>query len=108
MIFRYLARTRTGEDAGSELEANASRIKSRQWPYAVIELYLGKRQPSDTLAAAIVSGAQCEANFYTGEWYILQDRKSEAESLLSTATATCPKDYLEYMAAQAELKRLNP
>ena len=52
MLFRYLARTRAGETAAAELEANVSRLKTKQWPYAVVEFYLGKRSPAATLDAA--------------------------------------------------------
>jgi tetratricopeptide (TPR) repeat protein len=34
MLFRHLAKARAGE---AELEANAGRLKTKEWPYAVIE-----------------------------------------------------------------------
>ena len=83
-------------------------LKTKEWPYAVIELFLGKRQPDATLAAASKPDEQCEASFYIGEWHILQSRPADAEPLLRKAAETCPKTFLEYSAAQAELKRLKP
>ena len=109
MLFRYLARARAGETgAAAELEANAGRLKTKDWPYAAIELYLGRRSPELTLGAASKPEQQCEAHFYTGEWLILQKKPAEAETALRKAVETCPKTFVEYAAAQAELKRLKP
>src|SRR5262249_4283868 len=52
MIYHYLARERSGQNARAELEANAGRLKSRAWPYPVVELYLGRRQPQAVIDAA--------------------------------------------------------
>ena len=41
VIWRYLARERGGENGTAELEADAARLKSEDWPFPVIELYLG-------------------------------------------------------------------
>jgi rhomboid protease GluP len=109
MLLRYLARARAGETAAAaELEANAGRLKTKDWPYAVIELYLGRRSPELTLDAASKPDQQCGARFFTGEWLILQNKSAEAETALRKAVETCPKTFVEYHAAQAELKRLKP
>jgi len=108
MLFRFLARSRSGETAVSELEANASRLKTKEWPYAVIDLYLGRRQPDATLAAAVKPDDRCEAYFYVSQWYVLKDNKADAEAALKTALDTCPKTFIEYAAAVAEWKRLRP
>jgi Flp pilus assembly protein TadD len=108
MLFRFLARSRSGETAVSELEANAARLKTKEWPYAVIDLYLGRRQPDATLAAAVKPDDRCEAYFYIGQWYVLKDNKADAEAALKTALDTCPKTFIEYAAAVAEWKRLRP
>ena len=108
MLFRFLARSRSGESAVSELEANAARLKTKEWPYAVIDLYLGRRQPDATLAAAVKPDDRCEAYFYVGQWHVLKDNKADAEAALKTALDTCPKTFIEYAAAVAEWKRLRP
>jgi tetratricopeptide (TPR) repeat protein len=108
MLFRFLARSRSGENAASELEANAARLKTKGWPYAVIDLYLGRRQPDATLAAAVKPDDRCEAYFYVGQWHVLKDNKADAEAALKTALDTCPKTFIEYAAAVAEWKRLRP
>ena len=106
MLFRFLARTRAGETAAAELEANAGRLKTKEWPYAVAELYLGKRSPAATLDAAIKPDDRCEAQFYIGQWHILKSNAAEAASALKVAVDTCPKTFVEFTAAIAELNRL--
>ncbi|MCB1510710.1 MAG: rhomboid family intramembrane serine protease, partial [Hyphomicrobiaceae bacterium] len=107
-LYRFLARSRVGDSAGPELEANAGRLKDKTWPYAVIELYLGKRSPIATLDAAGNPDETCEAQFYIGQWHVLKGNTADAQAALKVAVATCPKTFVEYMAAVAELKRLTP
>jgi len=106
MMFRHLARARAGENAASELEANAGRLKTKAWPYAAIELLLGRRRPDATLAAATTPGETCEAHFYIGESLLLTGDTAGAGRSLRTAADTCPKNFDEFEAARAELARL--
>jgi lipoprotein NlpI len=106
MLFRYLASTRAGEPAAAELEANVGRLANKKWPYAVAELYLGRRSPAATLDAAKGSDERCEAQFYVGQWHVLKGNAAEAAATHKIAVDTCPKDFYEYRAAVAELKRL--
>jgi hypothetical protein len=66
----------------------------------VFELYLGRRDPAATLAAAQKPEERCEAQFYVGEWQLLQGDRA--------VVGTCPKSFIEYTGAQAELRRLGP
>jgi tetratricopeptide (TPR) repeat protein len=104
MLFRYISRARLGENAAPGLVYNTFFLKTKEWPYAVFELYLGKRLPDATLAAASKPDEECEANFYVGEWHILQNRPADAEPLLRKVAEACPT--ILYTTAQAELKRL--
>jgi hypothetical protein len=109
MLFRYLARARAGEAiAAAELGTNASRLKTKECPYAVIELYLGRRSPELTLDAASKPDERCTVQVHSGEWYILQNKPAEAGAALGKAAESCPKSFNEYVAAQAALKRLKP
>lgn len=107
MLLRYLALARSG-DAGAraDLEANASRLKDRAWPYAVTELFAGKRSSEATLSAAAGPENTCEAHFYIGEWLLLQGDRSAAARSLQTAVDTCPVTFVEHASAEAELRRL--
>jgi tetratricopeptide (TPR) repeat protein len=106
MMWRYLARERAGENGSAELQATAARLKSKDWPYLVIELYLGRRSPADVLSAASNADERCEAQFYVGEWHLLRGNTTAAAAALQTAADTCAKDLDEYIGASAELKRL--
>jgi tetratricopeptide (TPR) repeat protein len=106
-IFRYLALTRQGENAVAELARNAARLTASTWPSAMIDLYLGKQTPDATLGTASTPEERCEAQFYLGQWAILQKRVAEAEAPLRKAAETCPKTFPEYKIAQADLNRLS-
>jgi uncharacterized protein (DUF2235 family)/lipoprotein NlpI len=107
MLFRYLAQARAGETtATAELEKNVGRLQSKDWPIAVAEFYLGKRTSAAMLGAAKTADERCEAQFYVGQWQVLKNELADAAKALQGAVDTCPKTFLEYRAARAELKRL--
>jgi lipoprotein NlpI len=107
VLWLYLARARSGsQNAVKELEANAEKLKRAEWPYAVVELYLGRRTAEATLAAAGKPDERCEAQFYVGIWHLLRSDRAAATELLKAAVDTCPKTFIEYAGAQAEVKRL--
>jgi lipoprotein NlpI len=62
--------------------------------------------PSDMIASAITSDERCEAQFYLGQWHILRRELTDAVKLLRDAVEICPKPFIEYKGAMAELKRL--
>ena len=90
MLGLYLARTRSGaHTAAAELEINAKNLKQPDWPYAVVELFLGRRTPA-TLAAATKRDERCEAQFYIGEWRLLRGDRRAAVANLKFAVDNCP------------------
>jgi lipoprotein NlpI len=106
VLFRYLASSRAGQNASAELEANAGRLVTKAWPYAVIDLHLGRHSPEVTREAA--GNNRCEADFHIGEWHLIRGERAEARTLLRAVADTCSKDSIEYGIALAELKRLQP
>jgi lipoprotein NlpI len=106
MIWRYLARERAGEDGAAELETNAARLKSNDWPRPAINLYLGKTSPEELLSAAGKPEERCWAQFYVGEWSLLHGDRAAAATALQAVADTCPKRFFEYAGAMAELKRM--
>jgi lipoprotein NlpI len=92
----------------AELEAKAAGLKTTDWPYPIIEFYLGKRSPADVLLVASNADERCEAQFYDGEWQLLRSNRAAAATALQAAADICPKNFSEYTGALAELKRLNP
>ena len=108
MLWRYLARGHLKQDGAPELGVNAARLKNKDWPYAVIDFYLGRRSLAEMRAAAGKPDEKCEAEFYLGEWHLLRGNNADARAALLAAADTCPKTFIEYIGAVAELKRLRP
>jgi tetratricopeptide (TPR) repeat protein len=106
VLWRYLARVRAGGDGTAELAAAAGELKSKAWPYPVVEFYLGKRSAEDMAAAAPGAEDRCEAQFYVGEWRLARGDRVKAKEALEAAKATCPQSFYEYDGAVAELGRL--
>ena len=71
MLWRYLARGRLKQDGAAELSAYAAQLKSKDWPYAVIDFYLGRRTLAEMRSAAAKPDQKCEAEFYIAEWRLL-------------------------------------
>jgi lipoprotein NlpI len=96
--------------APSRLFEASSQINMTTWPAPVIRMFLGQITPAALLAAADNADAKnragqvCEANFYSGEWALRTGAKEEADRLFRLAASVCPKDFLEWGAANAELK----
>jgi lipoprotein NlpI len=107
VLLLYVARMRTGNRAAQkELERNAARLKETQWPFAAIELLLGRRTPEATMAAARSGDQRCEAHYYIGEWQLMHDARADAIASFRHAAETCKRNFTEYYGAVAELKAL--
>jgi tetratricopeptide (TPR) repeat protein len=107
VLWLYIARKRTGvETAAAELEANAKGLKRFDWPYPIIELFLGRRTAQTVLSAATKSDEKCQANLHVGELSLLRGEHPAAKKALRAAADLCPKNLVEYAIARAELERL--
>jgi lipoprotein NlpI len=88
-------------------------IDMSKWPAPLVRLYLGELTPEAVLAAAddpdaaTKKGRLCEANFYGGELVLQRGAKDEAKRLLQLAATNCPKSFIEYEDANAQLKALD-
>jgi lipoprotein NlpI len=96
----------------SRLPLAIKKIDMKAWPAPVIRLFLGEMAPAAVLAAAEDRDATkknnqvCEANFYSGEWALRTAEKDEATRLFRLAASDCPRGFIEWSAANAELKAL--
>jgi tetratricopeptide (TPR) repeat protein len=106
MLWRYVARGRLGQDGAAELAAGATRLTNKDWPFALIELYLGRRSADETRAAALKPNEKCDAAFYMGQWLVLRGNRVEARAAFMNAMETCPKNGIEHDVAVTELRRL--
>jgi lipoprotein NlpI len=81
-----------------------------EWPAPVIRLFLGQMSPAAVLAAADdpddtkKTNQVCEANYYSGEWALRAAAKDEATRLFRLAASDCPRGFIEWSAANAQLK----
>ena len=97
-----------------QLAKAATSIDMNKWPAPIVRLYLGQITAADANAAATngdtaTKKAQtCEANFYGGKFASQRGKKDEARRLFELAAAECPKSFLEYGAANSELRTLRP
>ena len=107
VLYRYQARRRAGEDAAAELAADAAKLKSKAWPYPLIELYLGQRTPQEVIEIAAGQPQEhIEAHFHIGQWHMLRGDFPSAQASLRTVTARYPHYLAECTIARADLKRL--
>ena len=95
-----------GEDAKAELAVNARRFTHQEWPFPLIELYLGNITPAATLDAAVKPEERCVAKFRVGQWHMLKNSPEEAGAALKVVAETCPISAWERNAAAVELKRM--
>jgi lipoprotein NlpI len=107
-LLLYLSKARDGDarEAKSSLTRTAGKLKAGDWPLPIVELYLGKKSVQAAEAAAKTPEQKCEAQFYIGEWHLSRKDRAEATKALQAAVDSCPKDFVEYRAAVAELKRV--
>lgn len=115
MLWLYLSRTRpagrnkaTSErDARAELTTSAGKLTQKgSWDYQVVQMFLGH-----TTAAAVLAGSKTDidryfAQFFIGEWSILQGNRADARSALSDVANKCPKVYYVQPIAAAELRQI--
>jgi len=86
-------------------------LDTDDWPVPLLNLYLGKEAMDDVYHDAKSRDAQtaatqkCEADFYIGEWQIARQNLTAARPLLELAVTECPHYFIEYSAAQGEIKR---
>src|SRR5712675_737644 len=90
MLWAYLAAARTDAESARRNLAQTATRKGPAWPYPAVELFLGGRTFESTLSAAGNPSECCEAQFYGGEWQLLQGDGAAAATALTAAADTCP------------------
>jgi len=112
-IWLHIARDRNGTPDREELAANAKRLGAGDWPYPVLELFLGSATPDAVRKAAADAANEgkrreqiCEADFYLGVFDLERNARDEGRKLIAAAADKCPDSMLEKPAAKAELARL--
>jgi lipoprotein NlpI len=106
VLWLFISRSHANKQSKMELEVTAAALDQAAWPYAAVELFLGRRTPELVLAAARKPDERCEAQFYIGVWHVFRGDRAAARPPLGEVVDACSKKSMEYHGAQAELKRL--
>jgi lipoprotein NlpI len=94
------------------LARGARGLDMKAWPAPVLRLFSGEIKQDAVLSAAddadptLKQAHTCEANFYGGQYALIEGQRDEAQKLFETAAKDCPHGFLEGIAATAELKGL--
>ncbi|MBL6749848.1 MAG: tetratricopeptide repeat protein [Nevskia sp.] len=112
LIWRYVARARSGADGRTELQSGAESLHPEYWPYPIIAFFLGKTTQDQLMAAAKDPDPQqqrghlCEAAAWLGESRLIANDAAGAAAQLQTARDQCPANFTEHQLAVAELRRM--
>ena len=96
----------------SRLADLKTKLDMTAWPASVVRYLLGEIDLAALLAAADdpdpgkARGQLCEARFFAGEMALINGDKDGAKDLLRLAANECPKNFIQWPAANAELRTL--
>lgn len=108
ILWRDIAERR-GKQKGV-LTRGAKGLDMKAWPAPVIRLFAGEIKQDAVLSAAedadptVKQAHTCEANFYGGQYALIEGQRDDAVKLFEAAAKDCPHGFLEGIAATAELK----
>jgi len=109
-IWVHLAVARGALNMPSPLAPYAAAVPHAQWPAPVVRMLVGTISPAEAIALADTPDAdtflnqKCEAYFYAGEQYLVQQDAAAARSAFEAAVATGVTDFVEYDWAKRELE----
>lgn len=132
VLWLELARQKAHSPGEAEFARFVALLKPRGWLESLFDLYLGKTTPEVVISgagnaahnqlsrylsldprdrmtqigAASAIETACAAEFYVGEWQLLNGQGDQAKSLLSRATTDCRSGSVLFDAAHVELQRM--
>jgi tetratricopeptide (TPR) repeat protein len=113
-LWLHVFRWRSGEDDSAEFSKNTEKMDKSEWPWPIVAFLRGISDAAALRTAAMTMGDEddragqvCEVDFFIGLDGALRDKPTEARPLLQLAASKCPRDFIAYGAAVAELKRLD-
>jgi lipoprotein NlpI len=110
-IWLYLAEARTDDQPREHLAANAESLKLESWPGPIIAMFLNRLTPKELLDLEVGDDAKskkqalCEKLFFIGQHYALAGQADLAERYFKETVDTGVLGYIEYQAAQIELRK---
>lgn len=111
VLWYAMSADRAGSLDQQRLTDFARKLDRSDWPVPLLDLYRGKSTVEEVNKEAldhnekVAANQKCEADFYVAEWEISRRNQGAAKSLLQQAVNECPHTFVEYFAAQTELKR---
>ena len=114
VIWLFLSQERAGLEGYKALTRNAGRLKLKpgHWPFPVLAFFQGQMTPERLVEATRHENRrrererQCEAFFYLGQHYLLEDDPAQAKRYFRKAIETGITGFIEYQGAKVELRRL--
>jgi len=109
-IWLHVEVMRSRSNAWSPLTSYAEVLPADQWPAPVIKMLTGAMQPEEAIALAqspdvdIDQAQKCEAYFYAGQQYLIDQNPDAAKAAFEAAVATGMTEFLEYDWALRELE----
>lgn len=108
VIWLHIARLHAHDRDDDEFAENATRVKRNIWPSTVVDLYLGRSNAEQIVAAALAikddTGKHvCEADFFVGDYEGHRGDSMKSKALLDRVVAKCRAFDALYSAAQSEL-----
>jgi len=108
----HIANARSGHDDAQELADLATKINLKQWPGTLISFFLGRTLFGDVSVGsnhgAMGRSRECNMSLFTGEDALGKGDQSKARQLILRAQETCNIHTLQYVVADAELRRIKP
>lgn len=111
-ILCYIAKDRVGENEKESLIKFYESHKDGKWPEPVIEMLLGNITPEKCIESASSNNPKtdreqkCEAYFYIGEFYLINNDKAKAKGFFEKCINTGVKNLFEFGLAKVELEKL--
>ena len=112
-LWLHFARAKEKTADAEELARNIGKPDAAAWPGPLAAYFLGQATAAQAMDAAARPGDSrtrklqtCQASFYLGEDALLRGDAEAAKKQLTEARDSCPRFFVEYEAAAAELKRV--
>jgi lipoprotein NlpI len=106
-------RARAGNLDIAQIKQDVRNLDSDAWPFPAFGLFEGQLTPDALMTAAgknasgkTLQGQQCEASFYSAEWWLAKGKPDFAKPMLELASKNCPETFVELELAAAELAQL--
>ncbi len=109
-LLRFIASSRLGQNTNAQLQKSLTPENENQWPYAAVQMFLGKVTPDQLLQRVEDTGNQqaaCEAPFYVGEYFLIHHNNTLAQTAFAETERDECRPLMEYYAAHDELSSIN-